>query len=229
MTVRALPRLLYGVALLALVYSLLGALPGVTAVLDFVFLWIVPLPFVDWLSAVVALILAAGLDRRKRAAWIAMTVLVVLALLLYGMLLLSVLIYPEADSEWYSLILNIAVILGLLILMVVHHRSYPVRSRPGNIRRALGVFLLVSGAVTTLVMALTFVLSGVGDQQVIDLLAGTSGPAWLRSLLGLGWAAGVLAFFWIIMRSQKEAGRMTLDEERRVRSLLAQFPADSLG
>lgn len=229
LTVRELPRLLYGVGLLALVYSLLGALPGVTTVLDFVFLWIIPLPFVDWLSAVVALILAAGLGRRKRAAWIAMTVLVVFALLLYGMLLVSALVYPDTCLERYALVLNIAVVLGLLILMVVHRRSYPVRSRPGNIRRALGVFLLVSGAVSALVVALTFLLSGVGTQLIIDLLTGVSGPAWLQSLLGLGWAVGVLAFFWIIMRSQKEAGRMSLDEERRVRSLLAQFPTDSLG
>ncbi|VEG30156.1 bifunctional lysylphosphatidylglycerol synthetase/lysine--tRNA ligase LysX [Actinomyces howellii] len=230
LTVRLLPRLLYGVALLALVYSLLGAVPGVRPVLDFIFLWVVPLPFIDWLSAVVALILAAGLDRRKRAAWVAMTVLAAGSLVLYALLLIAFISVDEPGLDIYgSLALNIAVLLGLLALLVIHRRSYPVRSRPGNIRRALGVFLLVSCTATAVAVALTLVLEGVGLEQVTGLVTGHSGPGWLRSLLGLGWAGAVLAFFWIIMRSQKEAGRMSLDEERRVRSLLAQFPADSLG
>ncbi|MDO4243396.1 MAG: phosphatidylglycerol lysyltransferase domain-containing protein [Actinomyces sp.] len=230
--VGVLPRCLYGVALLALAYSLLGAVPGVEAVLDFLLVWIIPLPFVDWLSAVVALILAAGLERRRRAAWVAMTGLVALALVLFGLVLLAVLVNPDlpgVGAERYALVLNIAVLLGLLMAMAVYRRAYPVRSRPGHIRRALGIFLLVSGAVTALVVALTFVLSCVGARPLIDVLVGASNHAWLRSLLGLGWAAGVLAFFCSVMRSQQEAGRMTLEEERRVRGLLAQFPTDSLG
>ncbi len=234
--VRFLPWLLYVTSALTLVYSLFGTVPWVEQVLDPVFRWVVPLPVVDWFSAVVALLVGAGLERRKRAAWNAMTFTVAASGLLYGLLMVLVggaILLQQVETtgepfgEWAAtLVVNLVVIAVLLVLLVRHRRWYRVRTQPGNSRRAIVVFLVAAAAVAVVSVTGTFALAGVGLRQLVSLF---TGDAPLSGLFGLGWALSFLVAFWLLLRSQKEDARMSLADELRVRTLLAEAPTDSLG
>ncbi|SDM59812.1 bifunctional lysylphosphatidylglycerol synthetase/lysine--tRNA ligase LysX [Actinomyces ruminicola] len=226
---RLLPKFLYVIAILALADTVLDSVPGVGPALEFIFLWIIPLPSIDWLTAVVLFLLAAGVHKRKRAAWTALTVMTVLAALLHALVLIVALQDEDLADMRSFLIVNVATLLVLIVLLTVYRRSYTVRSQPGNSRRALVVFLILAGCVTLAAIGTEFAISGIGIQQLSGLLAGNASPQWLVSLLGFGWAASFLIAFGILLRSQKEIAQMTTEEESRVRTLLAEHPADSLG
>ncbi|MBW3070295.1 bifunctional lysylphosphatidylglycerol synthetase/lysine--tRNA ligase LysX [Actinomyces sp. 594] len=223
-----LPRVLYLIAVLALTDTVLNSTPGIGQVLEFIFLWIVPLPSIDWLSGIVLLLLAAGMTKRKRAAWTALTLVTALVTLLY-VLILAVAFQDEelADVRPY-LTVNTATLLVFLGLLTAYRRHYTVRSQPGNSRRALTVFVASAGSVTLAAALVKFAVSGVGARQFGELLVGGS-PQWLASLLGFGWAITFLVAFGMLLRSQQEIAQMSVKEESRVRTLLAEHPADSLG
>ncbi|WP_136193078.1 bifunctional lysylphosphatidylglycerol synthetase/lysine--tRNA ligase LysX [Actinomyces procaprae] len=226
---RLLPTLLCVVAVLALADSVLGTTPGIGPVLEFIFLWIIPLPSIDWLTAVVLFLLAASTDKRKRAAWTALTVMTVLVTLLYALVLVTALQDDELADMRYFLTVNVATLLAFLVLLALYRRSYTVRSQPGNTWRALAVFLVSAGSVTLVAIVIKFAISGVGLQQLSELFVGDVSPQWLVSLLGFAWAVSFLAAFWMLLRSQKQIAQMSVAEETRVRTLLAEHPADSLG
>ncbi|MDU0348084.1 bifunctional lysylphosphatidylglycerol synthetase/lysine--tRNA ligase LysX [Actinomyces sp. MRS3W] len=226
---RILPRILYFVALLTLFDSLFGSLKGVQLVLDFIFAWIIPLPSIDWFSAVVLFLVAAGLERRKRVAWVLMTLMTVGTALLYGAVVLVAVFDPDYRDLVPVLSANIGVLLAFLAVLVVYRGSYSVRSQPGNFRRALTVFLGLAAVATVAAIAVKWMLSGPGLRQLAELFQGSAEPTWLTSLLGLGWALSFLVAFRILLRSQKESARMTAQEESRVRALLAEHTTDSLG
>ena len=54
-------------------------------------------------------------------------------------------------------------------------------------------------------------------------------PDWAYSLLGLGWALSFLLGLATLLRSQRLAARMSVDEEAQVRRLVSAQPQDSLG
>ncbi len=223
---RILPRVLYVIAVLALVDSLLGFLPG-TPILDFVFTWIIPLPLIDWFSGLLTLILALGLERRKRIAWIAMMIFTALSLVLYGLSLVAFIIDPEEAWLTCALALNVCFLVAVLALLIANRRFYRVRSQPGNIRRALVFFL---GAFFGLAAAaLLTVLILLGREHFDQVFNPHAWPDWLLSLLGFGWALSFVIALWLMLRSQRESARMSVDEEARIRTLLAKFPSDSLG
>ncbi|MDO4900357.1 bifunctional lysylphosphatidylglycerol synthetase/lysine--tRNA ligase LysX [Actinomyces sp.] len=226
---RLLPRLLYVIAILALADSLLGTTPGIGQILEFIFLWIIPLPSIDWLTAVVILLLAEGMDKRKRSAWTALIILTALIALLHAVVLATALQNEELADMRGFLMVNVATLLLFLALLASYRRCYTVRSQPGNTRRALAIFLVSAGSVTLVAILLKFAISGVGLQQLSELFFGDVSPRWLVSLLGFGWAVSFLAAFWMLLRSQKQIAQMSVAEETRVRTLLAEHPADSLG
>nr|MCW1079846.1 hypothetical protein [Streptococcus anginosus] len=67
--------------------------------LDLVFTWLIPLPIIDWFSAIVTILLAAGLGRRKRLAWVATTLIAAGLLVLYSLILGVALFVPNSVSD----------------------------------------------------------------------------------------------------------------------------------
>lgn len=233
LAVRVLPGLLYASVALMLVGSVFGGVPAVERVADILFTWVIPFPVIDWFSAIVTLLLAAGMERRKRTAWRVMVFLVgsdaaLLALTLPALLLTGV-VEEYGPLAVYVLGENLLVLLLLLVVLLVYRKHYTVCSQPGNLRRAARVFLLFSGTVTTIVLVVKVLLAGLGTKQLLSLLTGEGPQGWLTSLLGLGWALGFILAFWTLLRSQKEDAHIDMDEELRVRELLAAHPQDSLG
>ncbi|WP_244963338.1 bifunctional lysylphosphatidylglycerol synthetase/lysine--tRNA ligase LysX [Actinomyces trachealis] len=234
--VRMLPGLLYSVAALTLASSVLVGVPVLEQVTDFLLTWVVPLPVLDWFSAIVTFILAAGMERRKRTAWRILVFLVGLHAVLLALTLPTLLLADlAAEAEEYDPLVvyvlgeNLLLVVVLLAGLLFYHKRYTVRSQPGNFRRAALAFLLLAGTVTAIALAVKGLLDGFGTEQLLALLTGEGPQGWLTSLLGLGWALAFILAFWMLLRSQKEDARINLEEELRVRELLAAHPQDSLG
>lgn len=238
---RLLPTSLYVAAVLAIIETVFGSISWVDRPLDLVFVWLIPLPIIDWFSAIVIILLAAGLGRRKRLAWVATTVIAV-GLLVFYSLILGIALFvsenpgstqaaPEAIPAWIvcATLTNITILLVILAALLRHRRYYTVRSQPGDYKRALSVFVLGSATVAVIGINVLFMTRGVGLHQVLGLLAGRHEPDWLYSAMGLGWALCALASLWLIMKAQHKAAQISTDEELRIRALLADNPTDSLG
>ncbi|MCL3777017.1 MULTISPECIES: bifunctional lysylphosphatidylglycerol synthetase/lysine--tRNA ligase LysX [unclassified Actinomyces] len=234
-----LPRAVMTVGLVALLSTFLYSVPALSRLSTFVLTWLVPLPVLDWFTAVVILILGSALSRRLRAAWLATTVLAVLSIVLFVLAGTSLLLLPEVDIavlDLLSLGFNALMLVLLVVLLLRDRSAYRVRMRPGNLRRALTVTTLGIGASTALTALAVLVihpsaLTGLflaGDPHpLIDLVR--QFPDWALSLLGLGWALSFLTGLATLLRSQRLAARMSVEEEERVRTLLAAHPQDSLG
>lgn len=234
--VRVLPGLLYAIAALALVSSVLSGVPVVERVTGFLLTWVVPLPVLDWFSAIVTFLLAAGMERRKRTAWRILVFLAGLHAVLLALTLPTLLLADlAAEAEEYDPLVvyvlgeNLLLLVAVLVVLFLYRRYYTVRSQPGNLRRATLAFLLLAGTVTAVVIVATGLLDGFGAEQMLSLLTGEGPQGWLTSLLGLGWALAFILAFWMLLRSQKEDARISTEEELRVRELLAAYPQDSLG
>ena len=239
LTARLLPPALYIIAVLEIAYSTLGFIPGLRKFLDLLFTWAIPVPLIDWFAVVVALLLAAGLERRKHSAWLTTMLVIVSIIALDALILLAIFIVGESETAAdlgaplvviCSLVVNIAVLVTVLTGLIAARHYYCVRSRPGNLRRALTVFLL-GGLGTTLVgLAILVALNGaINAERIHLLLTGIGWPDWLPGFIGFGWAVSCLVGLRILMRTQREASRTSTEEELRIRTLLAEHPTDSLG
>ncbi|SPT52880.1 Lysylphosphatidylglycerol biosynthesis bifunctional protein LysX [Actinomyces bovis] len=234
-----MPRVFLAIGLVSLLATVFGSLPPLDRPLDFIVTWFIPLFVLDWLTAVVILILADGLRRRVRNAWRGALILVLFNLSLFGTVLVAITLRPELEDEVHSLELlavNTGVLVLLLVLLLRERQAYTVRMRPGNMRRAVLVALTSAGVVTLVFLAVAVALhpsnlfSGSADSLTGNLAETLAqAPGWLDSLLGLGLTLSLLVGLCILMRSQQLATRMSTDDERRVRTLLAQNPSDSLG
>lgn len=238
-----MPKVFMLIGLFALASTVLGAVPILERPVEVIVTWLIPLFVLDWFTAVVVLILADGLRRRVRNAWRGALLLVLIDLLMFVIGLVTACLVTDLDdslTDQQVLGVNTAVLVLLLVLLLRERRAYHVRMRPGNMRRAVLVTLTSVTLVTAtfLVIAVALhpsnlfnkVLSG-DPGPLTDSLAETltQAPDWLDSLLGLGWAVSFLAGLCLLMRSQRLAARMSSDDERRVRTLLAANPSDSLG
>lgn len=239
--VRFLSRYLFTAGILSLLNSTsLSSVPGLGKAMDIVLTWLIPLPIVDWVSAVLLLLLGSGIARRKRAAWIIMLIGVAFSALAFTGLLASLHMAPDnlavPDARW-PLLVNLLTLVALLILLVRHRKAFSVRSPRGNSGRVILVLIVGIAIVLQLGILGSFLYTGVGWRQakrfLLELVANRSEPSpvpeWVFALVGLGLALSLLAAFAVLLRSQRSEARLTVDEEMRVRELLAAHPSDSLG
>ncbi|QPL04957.1 MULTISPECIES: bifunctional lysylphosphatidylglycerol synthetase/lysine--tRNA ligase LysX [Actinomyces] len=234
-----LPRAVMTVGVVALLSTFLDSVPGLSGFINFVLIWFVPLPVLDWFTAVVILILGSALSRRIRVAWVATTVLAVLSIVLFVTADVSLMLLREegvTNLDLLALGFNALTLVLLVVLLLRDRSSYRVRMRPGNLRRALTVTTLGVGASTALAAlavlvthpsALTHLFLAGDPHPLVEIIQQFPDVAF--SLFGLGWALSFLAGLATLMRSQRLAARMSVDEEERVRTLLAAHPQDSLG
>ncbi|MEU4052903.1 phosphatidylglycerol lysyltransferase domain-containing protein [Streptomyces olivaceus] len=193
-------------------------------------------PFAAALSlsaGVLLLLLAHGLKRRKRRAWRA-----AVALLPVGAL---------AQFGYRHSLLGVLLSLALLALLLRHRDQFAALPDPRSRWRALANFVLMSAG--SLVLGLLVVNAHpdrmVGDPSVADRLAqvlyglvGVQGPIdyWGTASWTVAFSLGALGLItalttsYLAFRPEHPAARLTEDDERRLRALLAGHGArDSLG
>ncbi|WP_366180572.1 bifunctional lysylphosphatidylglycerol synthetase/lysine--tRNA ligase LysX [Actinomyces timonensis] len=239
--VRLVSRYLFASGLVCFLDTFLSTVPGIGSALYILVNWLIPVTIVDWLSGVILLLLASGIARRKRAAWIIMVIGVTFSLLAFTGLIASFHLAPDdvlfTDETRWALAINLLILIALLIVLLRHRRDFTVRSPRGNAGRVLLVLVVSSAIVLQVGILGSFFYTGLGISQakrfllalVSDPDTPSPVPSWLFALVGLGLALSLLMAFSVMLRSQRSEARLTVEEETRVRELLAAHPADSLG
>ncbi|MFD9127852.1 phosphatidylglycerol lysyltransferase domain-containing protein, partial [Kitasatospora sp. NPDC059571] len=192
-------------------------------------------------GALFAGLLAVMLRRRKRAAWLVTTVLVLLYTALFGLALA----YPEYRAHPFNWV-SAAITVALLAVLLLGRRAFTARGGRGNIALALTV-LVVGGALLTVlgaaVVRATYAEAPPdwGDASVYVLLrlvtlsgvvqyADVDVPGWVDLGINLFGAALLLVTLRVLFRSPRGRVEQRPDDERRLRDLLDRHGArDSLG
>ncbi|WP_245793818.1 bifunctional lysylphosphatidylglycerol synthetase/lysine--tRNA ligase LysX [Buchananella hordeovulneris] len=242
--VRWIPRLMMTIALFSLLSGLTQPHSALNRVMNFVELWLMPLPIYTFFTFCVCAILSIALLRRKSVAW----------LLLVGFMTLQTTGYVYAfvltvrgeldfveigvSRGYFLCLISVNLVeLGLLLFgFIWYRRWYCARVRRGNLWRALGA-LLIGLTISALIVVLLHGLTrGLTPQSLSHLAHGLllpEGKSWeiapwlprvYAACLGISWLAALST----LMTSQRGAELMTLADEARVRELLARYGGDSL-
>lgn len=221
-------------AVLLLVQLLVPTGSWADEALNFLWVWLVPAPPVDFVSSVVLVILAGALSIRKRAAWWILLTILLLVLALNGAVALIVVMVKPSLLTWDLATGAIIPTFGLICL-IVYRRWYTAKTQPRGLLKAM--IVLVVGVVVTIgiVLVVQFFNGGlttVLTRQIIAELFGFRAyteSSWMLSLFGFGSGASIILAFWTILRSQRHAEHIDIDEERSIRQSLADHAEDSLG
>jgi lysyl-tRNA synthetase class 2 len=248
------PRFFAVVLSIAAVLAALAALRfghGEQPVRIFVHELIIPVP-ANLAYAVFVALLAASTARRKRLAWWIMLVYFGLQLLVDALVLSMTLAAPEdveTTGRWHSplaLSFGTAVTAAFVVLLILAHNDFYAKVQRASVPKALGVFVGLSVVFLALGYLLVRVWPGTltpsqalpytvekffGGFHVRVLGSGAGqGHRWVNFLLGLFGAITLLASFFTLFRTQRQAAVLHPDDEIRVRQLLAaQGEQDSLG
>ncbi|HEX7355755.1 MAG TPA: phosphatidylglycerol lysyltransferase domain-containing protein [Mycobacteriales bacterium] len=183
---------------------------------------------------VVLVLLARGLRRRKRRAWVGALVALVLSAVLD--------VLKGLDVEEALLSLAVAA------LLVGYRKEFAAAGDPRTRWRGLGAFgvLLVTSVVLGELLVVSRLRAAVGPhgfgrqlQHVVYGLVGVHGPLVFRTdrsddfvtrgLFGLGLLTVVITLY-LVLRPAEPQARLAADDEERMRALLARFgDRDSLG
>lgn len=234
--VRWLPKLMYVTAAVGALDTLFSDQP----VLDFITTWLVPVPLFDFVTVVLAVILAAALDRQKRAAWRLMFLIIVPLLIL--MIFITVIAigswsrFPEVGETLAIVGANAAQLILVGIGLWYYRDWYKARTQPGNLSKALLVLAVGLTGTTVIAIIIQSFTRGFGFRPVVRMIGEALGitpagsaPNWLMTGLLFCYTLVFIAAFWTLLRSQRNAAHLTIDDEVRVRELLAATTADSLG
>ncbi len=199
-------------------------------------------------------VLAAALARRKYIAhWILLVMLVlqlVADLLVIGLLTLTrngmyAPVDSEPFSEWLSAA-NIPLTVGGVVVLLLARREFVGRAQPGSIRKAAGVFALLTAVFIGVGYGIVNVFPGsldagwdrfswtvervLGGAVIFDITRTGNAPGWVNLVLGLFGSAALFAALYTLFRSQRVAATLRPADELRIRELLAEHgERDSLG
>lgn len=202
--------------------------------------------------AVVALIVGAGLARRKRLAWVATVVTLSVVVLVELVSIVSLVLTWVAGQNHVPVLVrvgsNVVLLTLWLVVLIVYRREFTARRQPGNLRRALLTLALGLGVTFTLGIVLTGVFPGrldgprgrlawllertgttvFGDRTPQAWRPVDAPPDWISVLVGLLVGVTLVVSLLVLMRSQRQAALMSFADEQRVRELVAASPEDSL-
>lgn len=199
-------------------------------------------------------VLAASVARRKRIALGALFIYfglqVIADLGLLAVLSANVNLWAGLRrTPWWqatSTAFNLSIALVALTVLWIARDRFDARVQRASLRKAVAV---LTGLVTVFTLAgwglvelspgtlgdegdrFIYALERVlGGALVFDVTRRGHAPAWVNLLLGLGGAIAIFAALWALFRSQRTIAGLTVDEEQRVRELLAAHgERDSLG
>jgi lysyl-tRNA synthetase, class II len=197
-------------------------------------------------SAVLSLLLAVAMRRRKRAAWIFNTVVSGLIFLLYLTWMFGVdggLRFNHHPFNWFSLVLT-----GLFFLaLLVGRREFTSKGDRSNPRAAVAAFaggLLLGGVIGELLVGMTNSLAGAGFgdrfgysiarmvtiQPTEHASSVISVPTWVNGSINLMGAVLFLLVMYVAFRSPRGQELLSPADELQLRGLLErQGERDSLG
>ncbi|MDN8578483.1 bifunctional lysylphosphatidylglycerol synthetase/lysine--tRNA ligase LysX [Corynebacterium bovis] len=243
---RVVPRILGVVvccyALLGLVLSVaggarrpLGVLPRLA---DAIFL---PLPAASVAWAVALFLLGGALLAGKRAGWIIATVGMVVLNLVN---VLTWLLWDHLDlsPRLHHILVVATVVQGLmLVVLLAARRSFPAKTRPGAVRRAIltwavgsfVVFLLGSALVTVAPGTLTgaerfgWVLNHAVTMSLVEpgQFVGRA-PRWETFLISAASAVVIVYAVWTMLRSKQQEASLSATDDTVVRAMIARFNRD---
>jgi lysyl-tRNA synthetase, class II len=215
-------------------------------------LLLLPAPANLGYAALVA-VLAAGVSRRKRVAWVFLVSYFVLQLAYDTLLLSLLLMLSPADWEgeappWWArhvTATSLVVSAGVVTLLYLARHEFYARVQRGSLRQALGVLAALLVSFSLLGWALVMGFPGTVPRQHQFLYAvsrvfggafafeyrrGGLAPGWVNLLLGLFGGIALFAALGVLLRSQRQAAALRPEEEERIRLLLARYgDRDSLG
>lgn len=202
-----------------------------------------------WGLVVLLLILAAGLNRRKRLSWAVCLGLFglmwVVSLLFFGVLIAEVAggeptrIHDDVEMAGY--VFNTFSVGAILVALIVHHGRFGARTARANVRPSLAT--LVGGLAATVLIGwlLVWATGGQGRPRnrlwrlISELLRGNRSqvappsPIWVENIVELLAAITLATAFIMLLRSQRQVAVLGLGDELELRNLLDENPSDSLG
>ena len=214
-------------------------------------LFIFPVDGFGWAGVVVLLVLSDALSRRKRFAW--WVSLVVFGLMWLVAAAFFIIVVTEVFIGWPTDTLNDVDLAGylfnvfsvgwILVALLTHRRDFAAHTVRANLGRAVVVLvggLLATGFIGWLLVSLT---GGVGRPRnrlvhiITRILQGSgagiaqepTSPHWVQGVVSFLVAVVLVAALVVILRSQRNIAMMSLSDELRLRRLLDENPADSLG
>ncbi|MDG0895292.1 phosphatidylglycerol lysyltransferase domain-containing protein, partial [Bacillus paranthracis] len=246
-----IPRLM-NIAALLIVLRLVFSRTAWVAIANNVFsLFIFPVDGFGWAGVVVLLVLSDALSRRKRFAW--WVSLVVFGLMWLVAAAFFIIVVTEVFIGWPTDTLNDVDLAGylfnvfsvgwILVALLTHRRDFAAHTVRANLGRAVVVLvggLLATGFIGWLLVSLT---GGVGRPRnrlvhiITRILQGSgagiaqepTSPHWVQGVVSFLLAVVLVAALVVILRSQRNIAMMSLSDELRLRRLLDENPADSLG
>ena len=214
-------------------------------------LFIFPVDGFGWAGVVVLLVLSDALSRRKRFAW--WVSLVVFGLMWLVAAAFFIIVVTEVFIGWPTDTLNDVDLAGylfnvfsvgwILVALLTHRRDFAAHTVRANLGRAVVVLvggLLATGFIGWLLVSLT---GGVGRPRnrlvhiITRILQGSgagiaqepTSPHWVQGVVSFLLAVVLVAALVVTLRSQRNIAMMSLSDELRLRRLLDENPADSLG
>ena len=147
--------------LVVLATTFLSAVPALTGPISFLLTWFIPVPVLDWFTAVALLILGSALQRRMRVGWVATTFLTCVSLVLFIVAIVSLILAHQPGLTPLDLVaqgVNALQLTILIVALVRTRRTYHVHMRPGNVWRALAITTIGTGTSTALIALLVLVI-----------------------------------------------------------------------
>ncbi|ALG83327.1 bifunctional lysylphosphatidylglycerol synthetase/lysine--tRNA ligase LysX [Gordonia phthalatica] len=208
--------------------------------------YLFPMPSTSLAWTVVLGLLAVSLSMRKRVAWWITVAYLALYLVLNLLVVLVAASDPGWIDDWWASVVGLAVNIAMLVILIVSYRQFNTRVRRGALLSSLAVLLgglaagvLAGWGLVALVPGslqpherLPYAFNHVVAFAIIDVkpFAAHHAPWVISWLLGLFGALALIAAAVVLLRSQRLASLMTMDDERVVRALLDTYgEEDSLG
>ena len=251
MPVVVIPRLM-NVAVLLIVLRLVFSRTTWVGVANNLFsVFIFPIDGFGWAGAVVLVVLADALSRRKRFAWW-------VSIILFGLMWLVaatffVVVVAEVimggptdtfnDLDLAGYLFNVFSVGWILVALLTHRKDFAAHTVRTNLGKAIAVLiggLLATGFIGWLLVSLT---GGVGRPRnrlvrivgrIIrgngaEIAPAPTSPHWVQEVISFLLALVLVAALVVMLRSQRNIAMMSLSDELRLRRLLEENPADSLG
>ena len=213
--------------------------------------FIFPIDGFGWAGAVVLVVLADALSRRKRFAWW-------VSIILFGLMWLVaatffVVVVAEVimggptdtfnDLDLAGYLFNVFSVGWILVALLTHRKDFAAHTVRTNLGKAIAVLiggLLATGFIGWLLVSLT---GGVGRPRnrlvrivgrIIrgngaEIAPAPTSPHWVQEVISFLLAFVLVAALVVMLRSQRNIAMMSLSDELRLRRLLEENPADSLG
>ncbi|SDT16712.1 lysyl-tRNA synthetase, class II [Microlunatus soli] len=212
---------------------------------------LLPIDSVGLGSAVFLLIIASGVNRRKRVAWVVLMItLLGWTVILLGFALVFLLVVVSGEGArtdtitLIKLLVNVPPMIFVTGLLFLYRGEFRARRRRGNVRRAvltLVLGLLVAFGIGALLVnlfpgsiaprgRLPWLARQVFKIDADDLPPIHQGPPlWTSTVTGVFVAAALIAALVVLTRSQSRSAYLAAVDERTIRGLLRDVPTDSLG